>query len=80
MPSRPPAVCNEVSAMNLLKLESRCLNLEHVAVVEVWNDGVEVVTPYEVLRLTGADAEKVLRAIDRLAEQTRRRLDHIAVS
>ena len=66
--------------MNLLKLDGRYLNLEHVAVVEVRDDGLDVVTPYEVLHLAGADAAMVLRAIDQLAEQTRQRLERAVPS
>jgi hypothetical protein len=66
--------------MNLLKLEGRYLNLEYVAVVEVFDGGIEVVTPYEVLRLSGPDADKVLRAIDRLADQARQRLERPVAS
>ncbi len=61
--------------MTLLKLEGRYLNLEHVAVVEVEDDGVVVVTPYEVLRLSGPDAERLLLAAERLAAHAEGRLE-----
>jgi hypothetical protein len=61
--------------MSLLKLDRRYLNLEHITLVALNDDGIEVVTPYEVLRLDGADAETVLLAVERLAAQTRRRLE-----
>jgi hypothetical protein len=55
--------------MSFLKLEQRYLNLSHVVSVCEVAYGVEVVTPYEVVRLTGADAQRVLDAVDRLAER-----------
>jgi hypothetical protein len=61
--------------VSLLKLEDRYLNLDHITLAVVNEDGVEVVTPYEVLRLGGRDADTVLLALDRLATQTRRRLE-----
>jgi hypothetical protein len=61
--------------MVLLKLHGRYLNLEHVVVVEVDGDGLEIVTPFEVLRLAGADAGKVLRVLEALARQAERRLE-----
>jgi hypothetical protein len=56
--------------MFFVKLKRRYLNLHHVAVVCREHELVEVVTPYEVLRLEGRDAERVLRAVERLAAET----------
>ncbi|HZT81459.1 MAG TPA: hypothetical protein VFA26_14620 [Gemmataceae bacterium] len=58
--------------MYVIKLERRYLNLSHVASVCVGDGGVEVVTPYEVVRLAGRDADSVVRAMERLARQTER--------
>jgi hypothetical protein len=55
--------------MPFLKLEQRYLNLSHVVSVEEVSYGVEVVTPYEVVRLTGSDAQRVLEAVERLANR-----------
>jgi hypothetical protein len=63
-----------------LKLERRYLNLSHVAAVCLEDDQVEVVTPYEVVRLHGRDADQVLLAMDRLARQTERELLHTRTS
>jgi hypothetical protein len=61
--------------MWVLKLGERFLNLGHVTAVCLEDDVLEVVTPYEVVRLTGDDAERVLEAMERLAEQTNTELD-----
>jgi hypothetical protein len=61
--------------MNLLKLKRCYLNLEHITSVSVTATGVEVVTPYEVLRLKNPDAGRVLRAVERLARETEERLE-----
>jgi hypothetical protein len=53
--------------MTLLKLDHRYLNLEHITSIEIHDRRIEVVTPYEVLHLSGPDADKVLRAAARLA-------------
>ena len=55
--------------MNLLKLECRYLNLEHLTSVTVRENGIEVMTPFELMRFSGADAERVLWAVERLAEE-----------
>lgn len=60
--------------MPFLKLEYRYLNLRHVVSVLEVPYGVEVVTPYEVVRLTGPDAQRVLDAVDRLADRACERL------
>lgn len=61
--------------MPFLKLEQRYLNLTHVVSVCEAAYGVEVVTPYEVLRLTGTDAERVREVMDWLADRIDERLD-----
>jgi hypothetical protein len=61
--------------MFFLKLTRRYVNLHHVAVVCLESQAVEVVTPYEVVRLEGRDAERVLRALERLAATAATQLD-----
>ena len=53
--------------MVFLKLQQRYLNLDHVTSVVRQAEQIEVVTPYEVLRLTGEDAACVLQALDHIA-------------
>jgi hypothetical protein len=65
--------------MNLLKLEDCYLNLDHITSVAVRGERVEVVTPFEVMRLCGPDAERVLLAVERLAGRTEERLQLPAV-
>jgi hypothetical protein len=55
--------------MVFLKLQQRYLNLDHVTSVVRQADKIEVVTPYEVLRLTGEDAACVLQALEQIAGQ-----------
>jgi hypothetical protein len=60
--------------MFVLKLEQRYLNLSHVVSASREEGRLEVVTPYEVVRLTGAEAARVEQALERLAGRTDRRL------
>jgi hypothetical protein len=60
--------------MFVLKLEQRYLNLSHVVSASRERGRLEVVTPYEVVRLTGADAARVEQALERLAGRTDLRL------
>jgi hypothetical protein len=61
--------------MVILKLEQRYLNLAHITSVSRVGEVVEVVTPYEVVRLRGEDAERLLAAMRRLADTARPLLD-----
>jgi hypothetical protein len=60
--------------MFVLKLEQRYLNLSHVVSASREHGRLEVVTPFEVVRLGGADAERVEQALERLAGRTDLRL------
>jgi hypothetical protein len=60
--------------MFVLKLEQRYLNLSHVVSASRERGRLEVVTPFEVVRLTGADAARVEQALERLAGRTDMRL------
>jgi hypothetical protein len=60
--------------MFVLKLERRYLNLIHVVSASRERGRLEVVTPYEVVRLSGADATRVEQALKRLAGRTDLRL------
>jgi hypothetical protein len=60
--------------MFVLKLEQRYLNLSHVVSASRERGRLEVVTPFEVVRLRGADAVRVEQALERLASRTDLRL------
>jgi hypothetical protein len=60
--------------MWVLKLDERYLNLSHVVSVSRGVGGLEVVTPYEVVPVRAEDEERVLQAMERIAEHTRCRL------
>jgi hypothetical protein len=60
--------------MWVLKLGGHYLNLSHVVSVSRGERGLEVVTPYEVVPVRAEDEERVLQAMERIAEHTRCRL------
>jgi hypothetical protein len=60
--------------MFVLKLEQRYLNLSHIVSASREHGRLEVVTPFEVVRLSGPDAERVEQALERLAGRTDLRL------